>query len=117
MEKQKDMGLGVASGRVRAWAAFLMGIAILTALPSCATGQAAKTESDFSGTWKGELGAGEKKLRITLTIAKIAGGEFSGQLVSVDQNATLPMENISVQGDAVRFEVKAVGGLYEGKLN
>jgi murein DD-endopeptidase len=117
MEKQKDMGLGVASGLVRAWAAFLMGIAILTALPSCATGQAAKTESDFSGTWKGELGAGEKKLRITLTIAKIAGGAFSGQLVSVDQNATLPMENISVQGDAVRFEVKAVGGLYEGKLN
>jgi len=111
------MGLGMASGRVGAWAAFLMGIAILTVLPSCATGQAAKTESDFSGTWKGELGAGEKKLRIVLTIAKVAGGEFSGQLVSVDQNATLPMENISVEGDAVRFEVKAVGGLYEGKLN
>jgi murein DD-endopeptidase len=115
--KIKDMGLGMASGRVGAWAAFLMGIAILTVLPSCATGQAAKTESDFSGTWKGELGAGEKKLRIVLTIAKVAGGEFSGQLVSVDQNATLPMENISVEGDAVRFEVKAVGGLYEGKLN
>jgi murein DD-endopeptidase len=117
MGGQKDMGLGMASGRVGAWAAFLMGIAILTVLPSCATGQAAKTESDFSGTWKGELGAGEKKLRIVLTIAKVAGGEFSGQLVSVDQNATLPMENISVEGDAVRFEVKAVGGLYEGKLN
>jgi hypothetical protein len=94
-----------------------MGIAILTVLPCRARGQAAKTESDFSGTWKGELGAGEKKLRIVLTIAKVAGGEFSGQLMSVDQNATLPMENISVEGDAVRFEVKAVGGLYKGKLN
>jgi murein DD-endopeptidase len=117
MRGQKDMGWGMASGRLRAWAAFLMGIAILTLLPCCATGQAAKTESDFSGTWKGELGAGAAKLHIVLTIEKVAGGEFSGQLVSVDQGATLPMENISVKDDAVRFEVKAVGGLYEGKLN
>jgi hypothetical protein len=110
------MGLWMASGRVRAWA-LLMGIAILTVLPCCATGQAVKAESDFLGTWKGELGTGAAKLRIVLTITKVAGGEFSGQLVSVDQGATLPMEKISVEGDAVRFEVKAVGGLYEGKLN
>src|SRR5580700_3199196 len=117
MGGQKDMGLGMASGRVTAWATFLMGIAILTVLPCCATGQAVESESDFAGTWKGELGAGAAKLRIVLTITKGAGGEFSGQLVSVDQGATLPMENISVEGDAVRFEVKPVGGLYEGKLN
>jgi len=110
------MGLR-AAGRVRAWAPFLLGIAILTALPCRAMGQTAKTESDFSGTWKGALGAGPAKLRVVLTVAKVAGGEFSGQLVSVDQGATLPMENISMKGDAVRFEVKAVGGLYEGTLN
>jgi len=108
------MGLRMASGRVRAWAAFLVGIAILTVLPCCATGQAVTTESDFSGTWKGELGAGAAKLRIVLTITKVAGGGFSGQLLSVDQGATLPMENISLKGDAVRFEVKAVGGCTRG---
>ena len=71
----------------------------------------------MAGTWKGELGAGAAKLRVVLTITKLAGGEFSGQLVSVDQGATLPMENITLKADAVRFEVKAVGGLYEGTLN
>ncbi|HLY17195.1 MAG TPA: M23 family metallopeptidase [Bryobacteraceae bacterium] len=80
-------------------------------------GQAAKTDSDFAGRWKGELGEGAEKLHIVLTITKLAGGEFSGQLVSVDQNATLPMEKVTLKGDAVRFEVKAVGGLYEGTLN
>jgi hypothetical protein len=91
MGGQKDMGWGMSSGRVRAWAAFLMAIAILPALPCCATGQAAKTESDFSGTWKGELGAGAAKLRIVSTIEKVADGEFSGQLVSESLTAERPL--------------------------
>jgi murein DD-endopeptidase len=111
------MGGRIASGRVRAWVALLLGIAILAAIPCSVMGQAAKAESDLAGTWKGELGAGSAKLRVLLTIRKLAGGEFSGQLVSVDQGATLPMENITLKADAVRFEVKAVGGLYEGTLN
>jgi hypothetical protein len=102
---------------VRAWAALLLGIAILAAIPCGVMGQAAKAESDLAGTWKGELGQGAAKLRVVLTITKLAGGEFSGQLVSVDQGATLPMENVTLKADAVRFEVKAVGGLYEGTLN
>jgi murein DD-endopeptidase len=96
---------------------FLFGLALLASLPCPVLGQAAKTESDLAGTWKGELGAGAAKLRVVLTITKLSGGEFSGQLVSVDQGATLPMENITLKGDAVRFEVKSVGGLYEGTLN
>ncbi len=91
--------------------AFLLGIIVLASVPCCAFGQ------DLAGTWKGELGEGAGKLHIVLTIIKLTGGEFSGQLNSVDQGATLPMENVILKGDAVRFEVKAVGGLYEGKLN
>lgn len=80
-----------------------------------AFGQAATT--DLAGTWKGELGQGEAKLHLVLTITKAASGELSGQLNSVDQGATLPMENLTLKADAFRFEVKAVGGVYEGKLN
>jgi hypothetical protein len=91
---------------------------VLSAMgPARAMGQAAKTESDLAGTWKGELGEGAAKLHIVLTVTKLAGGEFSGQLQSVDQGSTIPMENVTVKGDAVRFEVKAVGGVYEGTLN
>ena len=86
-------------------------------LPCPTSAQAAKTETDLAGTWKGELGAGSAKLHIILTITKAADGAFSGQLNSVDQGAMIPMENITLKGDAVRFEVKAVGGLYEGTLN
>jgi len=86
-------------------------------VPARAMGQAAKANNDLAGTWKGELGPGAGKLHIVLTITKAADGAFSGQLNSVDQGAVIPMENITLKGDAVRFEVKAVGGLYEGTLN
>ena len=95
----------------------LLGLVLLAAIPCCAMGQAAKTESNLAGSWKGELGEGAGKLHLILTITKLAGGEFSGELVSVDQGASLPMENVTLKDDAVRFEVKAVGGVYEGKLN
>lgn len=82
--------------------------------PGSANAQAA---SDLADTWKGELGDGAAKLHITLTITKDASGQFSGQLNSVDQGAIIPMDNITFRDNAVRFEVKPIGGLYEGKLN
>jgi murein DD-endopeptidase len=104
-------------GQLRGCMTLLLTLALLAALPFSARGQAGKTESDFSGTWKGELGGGSAKLHIVMTITKLASGAFGGQLVSVDQGTTLPMENITVKDDAVRFEVKTVGGVYEGNLN
>jgi hypothetical protein len=77
----------------------------------------ASSAADLAGTWNGQLGEGAQKLRIVLTITKTAIGELSGELVSVDQNATLPVENVTQKDDAVRFEVKAVGGLFAGTLN
>ncbi|HTQ59927.1 MAG TPA: M23 family metallopeptidase [Candidatus Solibacter sp.] len=95
----------------------LFAAALFVSLPFRALGQAANAGSDLTGTWKGELGAGAAKLHLVLTISKTAGGDFAGALNSVDQGVTLPMENITLTGDAVRFEVKAVGGVYEGSLN
>jgi murein DD-endopeptidase len=93
-------------------------VAVLSgSLPELARGQAASPGGDLAGTWKGELGGSAATLHLVLTITKGAGGEFSGRLDSVDQGATLPMENITLKNDSVRFEVKSVGGVYEAKLN
>ncbi len=102
---------------IATFVAFSMAIALGAIGPARAAGQAGKAEDALAGTWKGELGEGAGKLHIVLTITKLSSGELSGQLVSVDQGATIPMENVTLKGDAVRFEVKAVGGLYEGTLN
>ncbi len=107
----------ISHWRIATFVAFAMVIALSAIVPARVAGQTAKADNDLAGTWKGELGEGEARLHIVLTVTKLAGGEFSGQLVSVDQGATIPMENLTLKGDAVRFEVKAVGGLYEGTLN
>jgi len=102
---------------IATFVALSMVIVLIAMFPSRATGQTAKTDNDLAGTWKGELGAGAAKLHIVLTITKAGDGAFAGQLNSVDQGSTIPMENITLKGDAVHFEVKAVGGLYQGTLN
>jgi murein DD-endopeptidase len=107
----------ISDWHLATFVAFTMAIALSAMVSARALGQAAKTDSDLAGTWKGELGAGAAKLHIVLTITKAADGAFSGQLNSVDQGAMIPMENLTLKGDAVRFEVKAVGGLYEGTVN
>jgi murein DD-endopeptidase len=108
---------GTSIWRIATFVAFGIAIAMSALVPVRAAGQAGKVEDTLAGTWKGELGEGDGKLHIILTITKLAGGEFSGQLQSVDQGATIPMENVMLKGDAVRFEVKAIGGVYEGTLN
>jgi hypothetical protein len=79
--------------------------------------RSAGAESGIVGTWKGVLGGGANQLHIVLTITSRGGGEYSGELNSVDQGAVLPMDAITVNGSAVRFEVRSVGGVYEGKLS
>lgn len=108
--------------RIRCFVAFLFAVALCFSLPCFAAAQDAKTQDaktpgDLSGTWKGELGEGSSKLHIVLIISKSASGEFTGQLQSTDQGTTIPMENLTVKSDAVHFEVKAIGGLYEGTAN
>jgi murein DD-endopeptidase len=112
-----DSSIGRFARRTATFVALATVLAILAFMPSRAMSQDAKAEGDLAGTWKGELGEGAEKLHIVLTITKLAGGEFSGQLQSVDQGATIPMEKVTLKGDAVRFEVKAIGGVYEGTLN
>src|SRR5262245_32153120 len=75
------------------------------------------TEKGLDGVWQGTLDTGGTKLRIVLTITRTSTGGYSGNLESLDQGAMIPVDAITVNGDAVKLEVKAVGGAYEGKLN
>ena len=72
---------------------------------------------DFEGSWQGVLEAGGTKLRLALTITKSDAGAYSGKLDSLDQGATIPIDTITVNGDAVRFEIKSPAIVYEGTLN
>src|SRR3974390_3411257 len=107
------------STRQSRFAAIFLPRCLLLCLPAIlAPGLGAQSpNADPAGTWKGELGEGAAKLHLVITITKSANGEFSGELESVDQGATLPMDNITLKADLLRFEVKAVGGIYEGTLN
>jgi murein DD-endopeptidase len=102
--------------QIATFVALALAILLSAMLPLRSRAQAAPN-GDLAGTWKGELGEGTAKLHIVLTITKSSDGAFSGQLNSVDQGSVIPMENVTLKGDAVRFEVKAVGGVYEGTLN
>jgi dipeptidyl aminopeptidase/acylaminoacyl peptidase len=72
---------------------------------------------DFEGSWQGTLDVGGTKLRLALTITKSDAGTYSGKLDSLDQNATIPIDTITVKEDAVRFEIKEPAIVYEGSLN
>ena len=72
---------------------------------------------DFDGSWQGTLDAGGAKLRLALTITKSDAGVYSGKLDSLDQGATIPIETITVNGDAVRWEIKSPAIVFEGTLN
>jgi murein DD-endopeptidase MepM/ murein hydrolase activator NlpD len=79
--------------------------------------QSGPAPQDAAGTWEGTLGGGANQLRLIVTLTKSSGGIYSGQLNSVDQGATLVVENGTLNGDAIRFEVARIGGAYEGTVN
>jgi dipeptidyl aminopeptidase/acylaminoacyl peptidase len=72
---------------------------------------------DFEGSWQGTLEAGGTKLRLVLTVTKSDTGAYAGKLDSLDQGATIPIDTITVNIDAVRLEIKSPAIVFEGALN
>ena len=72
---------------------------------------------DFAGSWVGTVEVGGQKLRLVVTVTKSDAGAYAGKLESVDQGATIPIDTITVTGDAVRFEIKSATIVFEGVLN
>jgi len=71
----------------------------------------------FEGSWQGALEAGGQKLRLVVTVTKSDAGTYAGKLDSLDQGATIPIDTITVNGDAVRLEIKSPAIVFEGALN
>ncbi|HYN23453.1 MAG TPA: hypothetical protein VES69_00245, partial [Pyrinomonadaceae bacterium] len=71
----------------------------------------------FEGSWQGTLEAGGTKLRLVLTVTKSDAGAYAAKLDSLDQGATIPVDPITVNIDAVRLEMKSVEAVFEGVLN
>jgi dipeptidyl aminopeptidase/acylaminoacyl peptidase len=72
---------------------------------------------DFEGSWQGTLDAGGTKLRLVVTVTKSDAGVYAGKLDSLDQGATIPIDTITVNIDAVRLEIKSPAIVFEGTLN
>jgi hypothetical protein len=101
----------------RATAGFLVAALLLIFSPTVSFAQPPATGHDVAGTWTGALGSGAAKLNITLTITKLSSGEYSAELNSVDQGAVFPIVSFTLKGNALHFEVKSVGGVYDGTFN
>ncbi len=72
----------------------------------------------LEGTWEGTLDAPGKQLRLVLKMSNQPDGTAAGVLVSVDQDGVeLQITTITQKDSNLRFEIKAVGGVYSGDLN
>ena len=70
----------------------------------------------IEGDWEGTLDAGGVKLRLILHVVRKDGG-LSATLDTPDQGHTgLPIDTITLSAGSVRFEMKSLGGVYEGQL-
>lgn len=70
----------------------------------------------IEGDWDGILDVGAAKLRLVLHVVR-KDGVLSATLDSPDQGATgLPIDSITLSSASVRFEMKSLGGVYEGQL-
>jgi hypothetical protein len=70
-----------------------------------------------AGTWNGALATGGGSLRLRVNITKTAAGIATGTMDSLDQGANgIPISAITLKEGKVRFEVRGIGGVYEGTL-
>jgi len=72
--------------------------------------------SDIDGDWLGTLDTGMGTLRLVLHIINTEDG-LTATMDSPDQNAKgIPVTSITRNASLLKFEVKAVGGSYDGKI-
>ena len=72
----------------------------------------------IQGDWHGALDVeNDAPLRLALHVTLENSGLFKATLDSVDEDGTaLPVDSFTANASAVRFEMKDIGGIYEGKI-
>jgi fermentation-respiration switch protein FrsA (DUF1100 family) len=72
--------------------------------------------SDIDGDWLGTLDSGMGKLRLLLHIVNTEDG-LTATMDSLDQGANgIPVNSITRAGTELKFEMKSIGGSYDGTI-
>src|SRR5687767_10021301 len=72
----------------------------------------------IEGAWEGVLELGAAKLRLVVKISKDKDGGLAATADSPDQGAMdMPVSSVTLENNALRLEMKIIGGLYEGTVN
>ena len=83
-------------------------------LVACAWSAPALAAREPVGHWQGTL---QGMLRIVVHVEREAAGRLHGTMDSPDQGATgLPIDALAFEGDVLRFEMRAIGGGYSGRM-
>jgi pimeloyl-ACP methyl ester carboxylesterase len=70
------------------------------------------------GKWHGKLQVSGVELRLVFNIEKADAEAYSGTMDSPDQGASsIPLSGVKIDGNKIMFEVKSIGGYYEGILD
>jgi pimeloyl-ACP methyl ester carboxylesterase len=107
---------------MRALLGVLVGLAALCppAAPAARAGEKGKEKAvgkGLEGYWLGTLKVGAVELRLVAKFTRKSDGSLGGTLDSPDQGARgLVVDPVTLKDGDVRFEVKKVGGVFEGKL-
>jgi hypothetical protein len=72
---------------------------------------------NITGDWLGTLKTPGPELRIALHITKADSGDLAITLDSIDQGGSWPAAAVTLQDSTLKFQVDAVHGAYEGKVN
>ena len=78
----------------------------------------AEPAKTVTGHWHGLLDAGPVKLHVVFYISQATGGGLTATMDSPDQGARgIPVDSVTVNGQELIMEVKAVRGGYKGTLD
>jgi pimeloyl-ACP methyl ester carboxylesterase len=92
-------------------------LAVFAVVPATAQEPAsASPSSRVAGVWQGTLTAPTARLRLVVKLRE-EGGALTGTMDSIDQGARdMPLDAVRLEGSRLTFELRAVGGRYEGEL-
>jgi hypothetical protein len=72
---------------------------------------------EFEGRWEGTVDAGGHVMRMVLTISPSQDGTARAVLINLDKgNVEIPASTVTIQGNQLNLEIRAVGGSYRGTL-
>lgn len=78
----------------------------------------AKPSTDLSGDWLGKLKHGPVAIRLLLHISQPDPNNLTATLDSIDDNVSgIPVDELSVTGDSVSFDIKKMRVSFAGKLD